>query len=164
MIYRISLIIILGVLMFSCAKSQEKVEKEITPVSEIKVSKYFNSEHIVEAEDLLKISEQDNIKIIDFRKPEVYNKAHISGALNIWRTDIEDTSYQYKGMMAHREQIETLFCRLGINNEDILVIYDDRGACDAARLWWVLKNYNFESVQLLNGGLVAWENAGGGYQ
>ncbi|MBQ4819655.1 sulfurtransferase [Aquimarina sp. MMG016] len=161
MIYRISLITILGLLLFSCSKTKEKVEKEAAPVTKAEIKTYFSTEHIIEAEELLSISKQKHIKIIDFRKSKIYNKAHINGALNIWRTDIENNSYPYKGMMAKKEQIETLFSKLGIKNEDTLIVYDDRGACDAARLWWVLKNYNFESVKLLNGGLKAWQKVGG---
>ena len=159
--YKISLIIILGTLVFSCSKTREKINKEATPITEVATKAYFNSEHIIEAEELLLASLQNGIKIVDFRKLQDYNEYHIKGALNIWRTDIEDTSYPYKGMMAKREQIENLFGKLGINNNDTLIVYDDQGGCDAARFWWVLKNYGFESVKLLNGGLKAWQKAGG---
>lgn len=158
---RISLIIILGLSILSCSKTKEKIDKTTTSVIEAEVNTYFNSEHVIESEKLLSILTQSNIKIIDFRQPEHYRNDHIKNAINIWRTDIEDASYPYKGMMAKKVQIETLFSKLGIKNNDTLILYDDRGACDAARLWWVLKNYGFESVMVLNGGLQAWEKAGG---
>ncbi len=161
MIYRKSNIIILGLLIVSCTRYKEKVQEEDIPATEMEIKAYVNTEHIIEAEDLIILSGQEHIKIIDFRKPSAYTNAHIEGALNVWRTDIEDPSYPYKGMMAKKEGIETLFSKLGIKNEDTLVVYDDRGACDAARLWWVLKNYDFESVKLLNGGLKAWKKVGG---
>ncbi len=161
MSYRISIIIISGLLIFSCSKTKEKVDTTDTSVLEAETKTYFNSEHIIEAEELLLISNQNNIKIIDFRKPSAYKTAHIKGSLNIYRPHIEDTSSPYKGMMAKKEKIETLFGKLGIKNNDTLIVYDDRGECDAARLWWVLKNYGFESVKLLNGGLKAWKKAGG---
>ena len=41
-------------------------------------------------------------------------------AINIWRTDIDDNSFPYKGIMASRSKIEDLFSRLGIKNEDKL--------------------------------------------
>lgn len=159
--YKISLIVILAILVSSCSKTKEKVKEEITPLIEVESKAYFNSEHIIEAEELLLISPLDNIKIVDFRKLQDYHESHIPGSINIWRTDIEDTSYPYKGIMAKREEVENLFSKLGITNYDTLVVYDNRGGCDAARLWWVLKNYGFESVKLLNGGLKAWKKAGG---
>ncbi|WP_299215367.1 sulfurtransferase [uncultured Aquimarina sp.] len=161
MIYRNSILIILGIFILSCNKSKEKTQKKFTPKIEINAKRYYSSEYLIEAEELFSLLENENIKVIDFRKEQNYNKEHISGAINIWRTDIEDTSYPYKGMMAKRQQIEALFNRLGITNKDTLILYDDRGACDAARLWWILKNYDFESVKLLNGGLKAWKIAGG---
>jgi len=127
--------------------SSGSIEKESTQVS-----------YLIEAEEFQKIIHQPNIKIIDFRKSKYYNESHIKGALNIWRTDIEDTSFPYKGMMATKVQIEKLFSSLGIKNDDTLVIYDDNGLCDAARLWWILQNYDYTNVTLLNGGFSAWEN------
>lgn len=156
MIYRISSILIVGFLVFSCNRTKEKVAPNIE-----KAETYVGSEHIVEAEELLKLLKQEHVKVIDFRKEEDYNKAHITGALNIWRTDIEDTLYPYGGMMAKKETVEALFGQLGIRNDDLLVVYDDRGSCDAARLWWLLKNYNFNAVKILNGGLLAWGKVGG---
>ncbi|WP_299441426.1 sulfurtransferase [uncultured Aquimarina sp.] len=151
----------LGVFILSCNKSKEKIQEKFTPEIEINTKRYYSSEHLIEAEELFSLLEKENIKVIDFRKEQNYNKEHISGAINIWRTDIEDKSYPYKGMMAKRQQIEALFSKLGITNKDTLILYDDRGACDAARLWWVLKNYDFESVKLLNGGLKAWKKVEG---
>jgi len=116
--------------------------------------------YIIEQGAFLKVYQNKNIKIIDFRKPELYAEKHIIGALNIWRSDIEDTSYPYGGMMASKEQLETLFSKLGITNSDTLLVYDDKGLCDAARLWWVLQNYGFTNFKMLNGGLTHWTAKG----
>jgi thiosulfate/3-mercaptopyruvate sulfurtransferase len=148
MIWRTNVIILLIVLA-GCKKDN------VTDVSE------DNDTYLIEADELKTIADQSNIKIIDFRKKEIYEKEHITGALNIWRTDIEDNSYNYKGVMASKQQIEKLFSRLGIENNDTLVIYDDNGLCDAARLWWVLQNYDFKNVRLFHGGIKEWKNNNG---
>ncbi|AUP77434.1 sulfurtransferase [Flavivirga eckloniae] len=122
---------------------------------------YYSTKHLIESEDLKVLNTSSNIKIIDFRKPEAFLKAHLDHAINIWRTDIEDDTFPYKGIMASRAKIEALFSKLGIKNEDELIIYDENGACDASRLWWILKNYGFDNVKILNGGLTAWEHKGG---
>ncbi len=119
------------------------------------------SNYLIEVEELQKIIKAPTIKIIDFRKPELYNQEHIENAINIWRTDIEDQEFPYGGMMANQFQLETLFSKLGINNSDTLVIYDDNGLCDSARLWWVLQNYNFNRVLLLHGGISEWKKLKG---
>ncbi len=120
-------------------------------------SDYHSVKHLIEGEDLEKLRFASNIKIIDFRRPEDFHKAHIAGAINMWRTDIESNTYPYKGMMADRLKIEKRFSALGISNKDQLIIYDDNGACDASRLWWVLRYYGFYNTKILNGGLTSWK-------
>jgi thiosulfate/3-mercaptopyruvate sulfurtransferase len=161
MVYKISWIIFLGVLVFSCTKSKDKEKGIITTETKIDTKTYYSSKHLIEAEELVSVSKQECIKIIDFRKAKDYAKNHINGAINIWRTDIEDSSYPYNGMMAKKERIEQLFSKLGVKNTDTLIVYDDKGSCDAARFWWVLKNYDFKSVKILNGGLISWKKARG---
>jgi thiosulfate/3-mercaptopyruvate sulfurtransferase len=40
-----------------------------------------------------------------------------------------------------------------------MVVYDNKGSVDAARLWWIIKLYGHEKVNLLNGGLNAWHQS-----
>ncbi|MEX0274986.1 MAG: sulfurtransferase, partial [Flavobacteriaceae bacterium] len=85
----------------------------------------------------------EDYRLIDFRKREAYENGHIMGALQMWRTDIEDGSKPYRGIMAQKGELEELFSKKGIHSDDTLIIYDDNGGCDAARLWWVLYQYGF---------------------
>jgi len=59
--------------------------------------------------------------------------------------------------MASKTQIETLFGKLGIKTEDTIVVYDDNGLCEASRLWWILQNYDFKNIKLLQGGVSEWK-------
>jgi thiosulfate/3-mercaptopyruvate sulfurtransferase len=117
----------------------------------------FEIDYLIEISELLRIKDNPSVKILDFRKAKFYLEEHITGALNVWRTDVEDTSYAYGGMMASKLQIESLFSELGINSNDTIVIYDDNGLCDSARLWWLLQNYNFTNVKLVHGGITDWK-------
>ncbi|WP_297702837.1 sulfurtransferase [uncultured Eudoraea sp.] len=47
-----------------------------------------------------------------------------------------------------------------MENNDLIIVYDDKGSSDAARLWCILDDYNFDSVRILNGGLKSWERTG----
>jgi len=116
--------------------------------------------YLIELDDFESLSKLKTTKIIDFRKLKDYQEGHVQNAINIWRSDIEDDTFPYGGMKANKIQLEALFSRLGIQKDDTLIIYDDKGLCDAARLWWVLQYYNFKNVKLLNGGLVTLQNAG----
>ena len=126
-----------------------------------KTSSYHSTKHLIGTEELKVVMEEENIKIIDFRKSEEYKAGHIPNALNVWRPDIEDKTYPYKGMVATKDTLENVISGLGIRPDDIIIIYDDKGLCDAARLWWVLKIYNFNKVKLLNGGWTDWKNTQG---
>ena len=78
----------------------------------------------------------------------------------MWRTDIQDNSLPVSGIRLQKKDMETLLGSMGIRNDHKLVIYDDRGSPDAARLWWLLKLYGFEEAHILNGGLHAWSQLG----
>ena len=142
-------ILFLVLFLWSC-----KQEKEI----EIDTSEQV---YLIEVKDLKSIVNNQNVKVLDFSKKENYDKEHIVGAVHISRSDIEDTSYPYQGIMASKTQIEKLFSRLGIKNNDTIIAYDDNGLCEVSRLWWILQNYNFKNVKLLHGGISEWKMING---
>ena len=94
--------------------------------------------------------------VIDVSKPEVFIENSINGSINISRKDVANNKAEYGGLMASKEEIEALLTRLQISPNDQIVLYDHKGGCDAARVWWVLSYYGHKSVQLLDGGLNSW--------
>lgn len=116
---------------------------------------------LLEVEMLIENMPKEDLVIIDFRPSDLYANGHIPGAVNIWRTDLENKDYPYSGMRPHKQDLEEVLGAKGIHSGAHLVVYDDKGSVDAARFWWLLKYYNFESVSILNGGLIAWQEAGG---
>lgn len=149
-------IVILFLFLSACNK-EKVVESEPLLLED----QTIKSDYLIEVEEFKTIANNPNIKILDFRKKEYYDQEHIEGALHIWRTDIEDASFPYGGIMASPKQIEALFSELGINSTDTLIVYDDQGLCEAARLWWILQNYDFNNVKLFHGGLNAWKKIDG---
>ena len=93
---KISVLLFL-LISFSCKKANIKEHNSV------------KNKYLIESNELKSILNNEHIKIVDFRKKVFYKQKHIAGALQMWRTDIEDTSYAYKGMMANQKQIETLF-------------------------------------------------------
>ncbi len=114
---------------------------------------------------LLSISEAENAAnidsyvFIDLRKKEAFQTGHIPGARSVWRPDIQNLDLPYGGMRATKESLAELMGKLGISTEKKIVIYDEKGNVDAARLWWMLQLYGHEDSYLFNGGLSAWKNA-----
>jgi len=50
-------------------------------------------------------------------------------------------------------------CRkLGINNESLIVVYDNLGVYTSPRVWWMFKAMGHSQIAVLDGGLSAWKN------
>lgn len=113
--------------------------------------------YLIEFDEFEQIANDNAVKIIDFRTPEEYQQDHIVNAINIWRPEIRSTSYPYSGMMASKEEVEKVFRKKGIRKNDLLIVYDDKGLCDAARLWWMLQIYGHQNLRMLNGSYTSWK-------
>ena len=108
---------------------------------------------------------------------EQYRKAHIPGAVyaNL-DTDLSDKGVvDSKGKhqphpdaasggrhpLPSREKFAMWLSSAGFTNEMQAVVYDRNGASYCGRLWWMLKWVGHEAAAVLDGGLQAWEAAGG---
>lgn len=78
---------------------------------------------------------------------------HIPGSLHARPKDYADKA----GVAVSRERFQEFARELGIDNDSIVVIYDERYA--AARLWWLFHLYGKPDVRVLDGGLDAWKDA-----
>ncbi len=50
--------------------------------------------------------------------------------------------------------------KLGIGNDTHVVAYDTPGLYSAARVWWLFRQYGYDRVSVLNGGLKQWKAEG----
>jgi thiosulfate/3-mercaptopyruvate sulfurtransferase len=107
----------------------------------------------------------DAVRVVDVRwyldgrsGLEAYRTGHIPGA--VW-ADIEDDLSSDAGPVVGRHPLPTpahlaaALSRLGIANDDAVVVYDDASGSIAARLWWMLDAIGVR-VAVLDGGLAAW--------
>ena len=60
-----------------------------------------------------------------------------------------------------REKFATWLSSVGFRNDMQAVVYDRNGANYCGRLWWMLKWMGHDAVAVLDGGLQAWQAAGG---
>ena len=63
--------------------------------------------------------------------------------------------------LPNREKFATWLSSVGMDNNMQAVVYDRNAANYCGRLWWMLKWAGHESVAVLDGGLQAWQAAGG---
>jgi len=123
---------------------------------------YTHSEVLIQPEELKVLIDKNDphIRIIDIRDKLKYLAGHIPGALHVWRPDIVDKHHPIPGMMAPKEQIESLLGDLGISEKETIIIYSD--GPDNGRLWWILAYYGFPLAQMriLDGGLEGWRTKG----
>jgi len=65
--------------------------------------------------------------------------------------------------LPHMMPNEELFTRelqlLGLKQDSVVVVYDTMGMYASPRAWWMLRAMGCDNVALLDGGLVAWDEA-----
>jgi len=112
---------------------------------------------LIESQQLLQmLNNGERISLIDVRPAVEFEKGHLPGAVSVWRTETEIIDTSYSGIAIDSDKLAVLLGNKGVSSENLVVLYDDKGGVEAARLWWLLKVYGFENTALLNGGLAAW--------
>jgi thiosulfate/3-mercaptopyruvate sulfurtransferase len=91
-----------------------------------------------------------------------YDTGHIPGAVFV---DLDTDLVASEGPGRHPLPEPVAFLRrmesLGFDVSSRIVAYDDAGGTVAARLWWMLDDLGHHQVQVLDGGIGAWVEAGG---
>ncbi len=104
------------------------------------------------------------VRVLDVRwRPDgsgrgAHAAGHIPGAVYLdWRADLIDPSDTGDALLlAGPEQVATALAGAGVGDGTTVVIYDDTVGLFAARTWWSLRVYGFESARILDGGYTAW--------
>lgn len=126
-----------------------------------------NLSPIIEVDELMQISENQNLRIFDVRTgsnaKENYNKKHLEYSvfvdLNSDLAEIDDPKNGGRHPLPKFEDFIKILGELGIDKNSHIVIYDDKnGANAAARFWWMLRAVGHKNVQVLNGGLHVAQN------
>lgn len=141
--------LILGTVLFcSCADSEppEAIEQKVEAVNDL-----------VQPEG---VKLGSTTTIIDIRKREEYLQGHLPGAHQLWRDKLQSDEYPFGGMCISKDRLRFLLDSIGCETGEPIVVYDAKGGCDAARLWWMLKYYGHNNVVLLDGGLQYWTQLG----
>lgn len=94
----------------------------------------------------------------------LYHEGHLPGALYAHldadlSSPITPTSGRHP--LPDPQHMAEWLGRCGVSNETEVIVYDDCNGALAGRLWWILRWLGHERVALLEGGIQAWQAAGG---
>ena len=123
-------------------------------------SGYVHADWLADAAWLQAHLNDSKIKVIALTASSEFKRGHIPGAAQVDWTDLGLADTSGASITHWQADIEQKLARLGITRSDTVLIYDD-GTLYAPRLWWILDQLGHRDKRILNGGLVAWTNAGG---
>ncbi|MBA5764425.1 sulfurtransferase [Vibrio sp. 404] len=123
---------------------------------------------LISAQQLEQLRKKKNVVIldasIDFQIPAETEKDKINkipGALRFdYDKDFCDPDSSLPHMQPSEERFNQLASLLGLNNDSIIVVYDNSGTFASPRAWWMFKAMGHKEVYILDGGLTEWKNAG----
>ncbi|MCR9193416.1 MAG: sulfurtransferase [Hyphomonas sp.] len=101
------------------------------------------------------------LAIVDVRLSEEYDAGHIPGAVHLDPNAVVAPHSPIDGTLRSVPEIEGLLESVGIDADNMVVFYDDRGGFHAARMLWLMEYLGHQNVAVLNGGWSAWLEANG---
>ncbi len=118
-------------------------------------------EFMIDSDWLSEHKEDKNLVILEVRyHPHRYfTVGHIPGAIQVQRfKDLGDNNANPLMRFPSQEAFEKTLRRWGVNNDSILVLYDDSNTALVSRLYYLLDLYGFnmKQVKILSGGTVDW--------
>jgi thiosulfate/3-mercaptopyruvate sulfurtransferase len=113
---------------------------------------YVHPELLLEPSELANPDVAKQFVILDVRGQEAYDMGHVPGARRIDHDAWKKAWSDGKDADGWGRRIG----QLGIGADSKVVVYDDRGMKDAARVWWILRYWGVADVRLLNGGWKGW--------
>ncbi|MEI6897171.1 MAG: 3-mercaptopyruvate sulfurtransferase [Psychromonas sp.] len=63
-------------------------------------------------------------------------------------------------MMPSEKLFEQAVRSLGVNQDNVIVVFDRLGIFSSPRVWWMFKCMGFNNIAVLDGGLNSWKGAG----
>jgi thiosulfate/3-mercaptopyruvate sulfurtransferase len=122
---------------------------------------------IVSVDWLLSNLENEQLIILDCTIPKATakstasvsdDKKQIKGAVffDIKKT-FSDVKAKFSNTILSPEAFEEKSQTLGINNDSIIVCYDDLGIYSSPRVWWMFQLMGFKNIAVLDGGFPKWE-------
>lgn len=128
--------------------------------------------NIVSASYLKENINNDKLVILDCRfslmdkeyGKKCFEQEHIKGAQRIdLEQDLSSDVKEHGGRhpLPTIDKLKEVFESVGINNDSIVIAYDEGDLAGPSRLWWILKYLGHKDVFVLDGGINAFREIGG---
>ncbi|MEV0800888.1 sulfurtransferase [Kribbella sp. NPDC050281] len=93
---------------------------------------------------------------------EAYDAGHLPGAYFVdLDTELAGPPGPGRHPLPAATTVTATFRRTGISADTPVVVYDASNSTAAARAWWIFRYFGVRDVRVLDGGLAAWQAAGG---
>lgn len=96
-----------------------------------------------------------DVVLVDLSDNLQYTRFHLPEAINLPYEYLNQTQGKINQSIGP-VNIAKLLGQSGIQNTSTIIMYDDTGGLNAARLFWELEQLGHQKVAILNGGLVKW--------
>jgi thiosulfate/3-mercaptopyruvate sulfurtransferase len=109
-----------------------------------------------------------DVRVLDMRwrpdgtAPALHAGGHVPGAVHLdWRTSVMESTEDGEVLcLASPSRIAEAMAAAGLRDDTTAVLYDDTLSYHAARAWWSLRAYGFDTARVLDGGYPAWVDGG----
>ncbi|MGJ8744542.1 sulfurtransferase [Polaribacter sp.] len=121
---------------------------------------------LVSIEWLMDNLENEHIIVLDATMPKVTDvdqvleaKLQIKNAVFFdIKTTFSDKNSPFPNTILSPEEFQEKAQELGVNNNSLLVVYDDLGIYSSARVWWMFQLMGFHNIAVLDGGFPLWKS------
>lgn len=115
---------------------------------------------IISPEEFNESQAHDDILLVAVVKQAVFDTHYIPGSVLVEPAELMSGVKPAVGKLPTKEELDTLFSRIGLNADKHVVVYDDEGGGWAGRLIWTLDIIGHKNYSYLDGGLSAWLKTG----
>tara|TARA_B100000212_G_scaffold273941_1_gene213394 strand:- start:1850 stop:2683 length:834 start_codon:yes stop_codon:yes gene_type:complete len=88
---------------------------------------------------------------------EEYIKERIPDSIYFDIDEFSDINCPYPHTLLSNEKFSEKLGKLGVQNNNHLIVYDAFGIFSSSRAWWMFKSYGHKKVSILDGGLKKWK-------
>ena len=118
-----------------------------------------SSDILISAEDAMKLIGQEKVMFVTGDDEDIYATGHIKGSVEMYAHHLHHSSITGKMECAPlfmcKEEAEHYIGSKGIDNDTLVIAYDDFKGPNATGVYAFFKSFGHEKVKILNGGRAA---------